>query len=428
MVIDESVISYAIAFDTGLVEFQRAGVSPLDFEHEFKSIWHYLVRAKQEQGSVPSRTVVKTRFPDLYLPRMREQDFPHLLAQLRQRKKHKDFAAALTKAAGSATSYEEVDGAIQGLQSDLNELSTRNGKSHLVDLFDSRTSRRMVREMRTKALSTFDQNIMTGLRAFDQQCGGLAPQQMAVIIGRPSLGKSWLDLLFVANAVMYGKTVMLYPLEMTLYDTACRLYTLFSQAMFGPSQVLRNRELKAGQVNMRKVRDFLATLEDQLPGRIIIADMGELSDPYTAERIEAEVEVYKPDMFWVDYLTLMKPPPSSGVSGDWQSVRMLSNAIKGIAMRHNVVGGCSAQVNREALRVKTFLPRLEHVAYGDSIGQDADVVFSINRKSKNDLYYSVVKNRHGPEIGGDKGIHVMFDVDRGLIFETNEDEETSEAD
>lgn len=425
--IDESVISYAVKFQGALTSFQRDGVSADDFENEFRSIWRYLVRAKQEHGNVPSRQIVKTRFPDLYMPVMREQDYSHLLSQLRQRKKHKDFAAALTKAAGMATSYEEVDDAIQVLQGDLNQLSTRNGKSHLVNLFEKETTNRMIREMRKKRIGgTFESNILTGLKRFDDECGGLTPQQMVVIIGRTSIGKSWLDLLFVAQAVMLGKTVMLYPLEMTLFDTACRLYTLFTQSMFGMRGTLRNRELKAGRVNSRMVREFLTTLEDQLPGRIIIADMGNLSDPYTAERIEAEVELYKPDMFWVDYLTLMKPPPSAKGAGDWQSVRALSNSIKGIAVRQNVVGGCSAQVNREALRVRQFLPRLEHIAYGDSIGQDADVVFSINRKQKDELYYSVVKNRHGEEIGGEKGIRLVFDVDRGLVHEAGEPESDAE--
>ena len=38
------------------------------------------------------------------------------------------------------------------------------------------------------------------------------------------------------------------------------------------------------------------------------------------------------------------------------------------------------------------------IAYGDSIGQDADQVFSVNRNAKG-LYYRLVKNRGGLEIG-----------------------------
>lgn len=229
---------------------------------------------------------------------------------------------------------------------------------------------------------------------------------------------SWLDLLFVASAVMHGAKVVLYPLEMNLTETAMRLYTIFSQKMFGAQKVLKNYDLTMGRVTPAKVARFLAVLEDKFQGQLYVADMANLSDPYTNERIEAEVDIHKPDMFWVDYLTLLKPPPGSGGAADWQAVRALSNGIKNTAMRRNVIGGCSAQVNREALKTKAFLPRLENIAYGDSIGQDSDLVFSINRK-KDYLYYSLVKNRGGPEISRTK---VRFFVDEGLIEEVEEEE------
>ena len=114
------------------------------------------------------------------------------------------------------------------------------------------------------------------------------------------------------------------------------------------------------------------------------------------------------------FLTLMKAPGGYDAD-DHIAIKSLSNGIKGIAQRQNCVGGASTQVNREALKVRAFLPRIEHVAYGDSIGQDADQVISINRRGGgNSLYYAMVKNRHGPEIGKTR---VRFFVDQGIIEE-----------
>lgn len=70
-----------------------------------------------------------------------------------------------------------------------------------------------------------------------------------------------------------------------------------------------------------------------------------------------------------------------------------------------------------------FLPRLEHIAYGDSIGQDADMVFSINRK-KDGLYYALVKNRGGPEISRTK---VNFSINVGIIEEAVETSSREQA-
>lgn len=419
--IDEALISYVVR-NNALVELQKQGVSEEDFVDEYRTVWRFIVRTKREQDTVPSRASLKVQYPELRLPKVEERDVPVLLRQLRQRRKYKDFLTSLTEAAQECTDFEAVDGAIQGLQGRLNSIGFGDGKSHLVDLFSDKATKKMLREIKKRANGQV-MGVPTGLKRFDTFCGGLHKQKMVVVMARPGIGKSWLDLLFVATSVMQGQRVILYPLEMNIFETATRLYTLFSSKLLGQHKVLRNYDLTTGNVNMKRVVRFLHLLEDRFQGQLYVADVASLADPYTNERIEAEVEMYRPDMFWVDYLTLMKPPPR-GRNGDsdWSDVRHLSNGIKNTAMRRNVIGGCSAQVNREAIRTRgVFLPRLENIAYGDSIGQDADNVFSLNRDDKY-LYYALVKNRGGPEIGKTK---VRFQVNVGLL-EEHEDQESDD--
>ena len=395
MQVDEAIISYVVTNDA-LAEIQGVGISDVHFTEDHRPVWRYLLRTKREHDAVPSREVLKARFPDLDLPRVKQRDVAMLVRQIKQRRRYNEFISLLYQAS-ACDDWELVDPAIQTLQADLNSLSVLDtGQSHLVDIFSNAGGKQMMREIRRRRNGVAS-GIPTGLTRFDMMTGGLQAQKMVCVVGRPGLGKSWLDLMFVASAVMAGRTVMLYPLEMTLFETSLRLYTIFSQKMFGMRRVLRNYDLSTGNVSMPKVRRFLGALEDQFKGQLYVADVAALADPYTNERIEAEVELHRPDMFWVDYLTLLKPPPGSQRSDDWAQVRQLSNGIKNTAMRRGTVGGCSAQVNREAIRGAHFLPRLEHIAYGDSIGQDADLVFSINRNSQG-LWYSLVKNRGGPEI------------------------------
>jgi replicative DNA helicase len=189
--------------------------------------------------------------------------------------------------------------------------------------------------------------------------------------------------------------------------------------MFGPTRTLKNLDLTRGNISVKKAVKVLHMLEDTLPGKLLVADVGSMQDPYTMERIEAETEIHKPGMIWVDYITLVKPPPGARQDGEHVAVRQLSNSLAGIGKRRNVVAGCSAQVNREALKVRAFLPRLEHIAYGDSIGQDADIVFSINRKGEY-LFYSVVKNRGGAEI---PKMRMKFMPNEGVLREDAEQPE-----
>lgn len=422
--LDAAIISYAVRFQGAFQELQRSGISEADFVDEYRTVWRYVTRTKRDQDTVPSPAALKVRFPDLETPKVQKRDIPELVSQLKQRRKYIEFLGVLNDAAGEATSFEVVDDVIQQLQGKLNSIAfNSNGRSHLVDMFSEGAKQEMVTEIQRRR-SGQQIGIPTGLRKFDAITGGLQRQQMVTIIGRPGLGKSWLDLLFVSEAVLNGYKVILYPLEMTLAETAFRLYTIFSQRLSRGNRVIRNYDLTMGKVTKRKMVSFLNALEDKFSGQLYVADVGSLADPYTNERIEAEVEVHQPDMFWVDYLTLLKPPVSAGGDSDWQAVRMLSNGIKNTAMRRNTVGGASAQVNREAMRANVFLPRLEHIAYGDSIGQDADKVISINKK-REFLYYALVKNRGGMEIGKTR-VRAMYD--EGLIEEFPEEEDDIEED
>ena len=424
MSLDESLISYAVRYNA-LTELQQLGLSRDHFVDEYKTVWNYLLRTKRQHDTVPSEETLLARFPDLSLPRVRRRDVPVLMNDVRQRYKFIQLLTSINRVADQAVNYDVVDDVIQTLQGELNSLSfSTNNKSHLVDLFSSTGKERMMEDIRHRRRGGVI-GIPTGLKKIDTIAGGLQKQKMVVVMGRTGLGKSWLNLLFVVNAVMNGRSVILYPLEMTLEETAYRLYTLTTSKLFGAKKALKNHDLTMGRVNTRRAARFLNVLEDKFAGKLLVADVGSLADQYTNERIEAEVSAHRPDMFWVDYITLMKPPDSKKSDDGWQSIRQLSNGIATTAKRRNCVGGASAQVSREALKANVFLPRLEHIGYGDSIGQDTDMAVSINRKGP-DLYYALVKNRGGPEIGKTK---VNFAVNIGVICEAKggdpDDDQTS---
>ena len=224
--LDTAIISYVVKNDA-LSEIQRAGVTEDDFVDEYRTVWRFITRTKREQDTVPSATSLRTQYPDLRLPKVEKRDIPVLLRQLRQRRKYKDFLTSLTEAAQDCTDFEAVDGSIQMLQARLNTIGFNTAESHLVDLFSERSTKRMIREVRKRARGQV-MGTPTGLERFDTFCGGLHKQKMVVVMARPGIGKSWLDLLFVATSVLQGKKVILYTLEMNIFETATRLYTLFS--------------------------------------------------------------------------------------------------------------------------------------------------------------------------------------------------------
>jgi replicative DNA helicase len=419
--IDTSIISYIIRRPSAFVQIQLAGIETTDFSEEYQPVWRYMLRAKRQQGVVPSKSVIESRFPDVELHRTREGDLPLLLEEIQKRRKWKQFLDVIDDAARQATNPDDIEEVVGNLHRRVVELSGHVEQQKIVDLFSHDINKRMLKEIRERRLGN-NLGIPTGLARYDA-IGGLHRRRMITVMGRTSRGKTWINLLFVVSAVMSGHKVILYPLEMTLDETAFRLYTIFSHRMFGANKVIRNTDLNMGYVTKRRMISFMNAVEKNFAGQLFVADVGSLADPYTIEKIEAEIEIYNPDLFWVDYITLLKSPGGYDAD-DYMAISALSKGVKGVAQRQNCVAGVSAQVNREAIRTNAMLPRVEHISFGDSIGHDSDQVVSLNRMG-NYMYYAVVKNRHGREIPRTR---VHFDVDVGDIRETEEQGEEGDDD
>lgn len=412
MSVDSSLVSASVKDPSVFRNLLRAGIDETYFTDEWQKAWKWLRKMKKEHGVVPSREVFQNRYPNLELHKVKKSDVGILLNEIRQRRKYMDFLLALDQGA-RCSSPEDLDAAISQLQGDINRMAFRGSNNGLVDLFSPEGRKRILKDQEVRRRKSV-MGIPTGLKRFDMVTGGLQRGRLITIIGRPGTGKSWLDLLFVASGVTHGAKVGLYPLEMTLEETAMRLFSIFSMKMFGAGKVLRNSDLMNGRVSPKKIVKFLNALEDKFSGQLYVADIGSMQDPYTVERVEAEQEVHRFDMQWIDYLTLMKAP-GVGREGqeDHTTVKALSNGCKQIAVRHNTVMGVSAQVSRSAISGNILLPRLEHIAYGDAIGQDSDHVVPIARKPGTaHLYYGMVKNRHGAEIPKTR---IKSAFDEGLI-------------
>jgi replicative DNA helicase len=419
--LDESVISHVLRKPETLRDLRRAGITEDYFVEDFQKVWRWLTKMNKQHGTVPSVDAAKVRFHDLEIRKIRGRDLPILLSELHDRKLWMDFLGTLDDASRTATSPAEVRDAMANLQQTMNGLIVRNGANNIVDLFSEEGAKRMLKDMKKRKRGGGN-GIPTGFKRLDYITGGLQPGRLTVIIARPGIGKTWLNLSFVASAVMYGAKVMLFPLEMSLEDTAYRLYTIFSHKMYGPSKAMKNLDLSSGRVSTKKFRKYLDALQDRFDGMLLVADIGSMSDPYTVDRIDAEIELNGPDFAWVDYLTLLKSPVGRDGQEDHTTIKALSNGMKHTLVRHNCAGGFSAQVNRESMKVRSFLPRVEHIAYGDAIGQDADHVIPINKRPNQPdrAYYAMVKNRHGPEIGKTR---LKFAVNEGDIEESEEQDE-----
>lgn len=403
---------------------QRLGVSAEDFEEPYSKIWNGALRIKRQSGHIPSRDVMSRRYPDaVWSRRTRATDLPVLVHELRARKNYNNFLEIITNVARECTDPDLLPDALAALQGQLNQLSLRNGGSSLVDVTSPDYQKELFSEIRRRRTEEV-QGVSTGFPTLDAATGGLQAGRLISVIARAGSYKTWLDLFFVAEGVMQGKKVILYPLEMTTFETMMRLYTIFSHKIFGGRKTFKNLDLSQGRINKRRFTQFLSKLEDQYNGQLLVADITKLDGEYTVERIEAEIEMHQPHMWWVDYLTLLRIPGKTSDSAEWQGIKFLTRSLKGIASRSHTIGGCSAQVNRDYIKSRSKLPRPEHISFGDSLAHDADQVISLAKLNSNTIMYGLSKNRHGPEI---QQVTCKVDVNLGVIQEEQIQEDENET-
>lgn len=227
--------------------------------------------------------------------------------------------------------------------------------------------------------------IPTGFKNLNQITGGLEPQKLYIIGGRPAMGKTALALNIAANVSRQGKRVAVFSLEMGQREVVKRIVS--SAARVG------NYKLKFGKLNddeWQKMGDVFQDIKDN----IIINDSsvktasGILSDclqwnvkhRQTGEKIELVV---------IDYLQLMssdKPRTEKRLA-----IGENSRMCKIMAKKLNCPVILLSQLSRANEFRPDKRPQLSDLRESGEIEQDADVVIFVHREE----YYNPKPENNG---------------------------------
>jgi replicative DNA helicase len=216
---------------------------------------------------------------------------------------------------------------------------------------------------------------LSGFSGLDEFLGGFQPADLAIIAGRPSLGKTSLVLSIARNAAVdYGACIAMFSLEMAREPL-----------------VLRMLSSESG-VDLRRVR---LGLHDEDEERRIMEATGRLSEApiyvddspqlrvvemrSKARRLHYEQGI---NLIIVDYLQLMQGEGRG--ENRVQEISYISRSLKAIARELNVPVLAVSQLSRAVEWRASHKPQLSDLRESGSIEQDADVVLFIYR---DDYYY-----------------------------------------
>jgi replicative DNA helicase len=263
-----------------------------------------------------------------------------------------------------------------------------------------------------------------GFPTLDEVTGGMTPGQLVIFCSRPSVGKSYLMCRAAVEAILAGKTVLFFSLEMAAFSLQTRMLSMLAakddKAMdIDPSAV---RKGSIGWTNVLDVKAFMKRSFGKAGmGDVIIVDNSDPASPLTEHRLQAIIEQERPDIAFLDYLQLFARINARGGMDLRNEVARMSSLCKSLGDMYKIPFVTASQINRPG-ESKVNPPSLSTLAESDSPGQDADVVITMVPPSRHVRKAFVAKNREGPD--GDY-FHLEFDPGRGVVEEVTADQAQS---
>jgi replicative DNA helicase len=271
-------------------------------------------------------------------------------------------------------------------------------------------------------VSAEEECIATGLADFDSGLGGgLRRASLAVLGGRPSMGKSTFELAVCRRAAKAGHGVLLFSMEMKLRDCMRRMAT---DACWSREMPVSYAKEAAGKLNERERRTYelgAKTLTD-LP--IMIEDRTGLTMSEIAAQTRRVAELFarqgkRLSLVIVDHLDHMTP--SNRYRGNKvQEVGEYSAGMQRLAKSEQVAVLALHQLNRNPEARDNKRAELSDLRDSGRLEQDADIVLFAYRPAyylerlkyddpdderkriemldakRHDLEINIAKQRNGP--------------------------------
>jgi len=232
---------------------------------------------------------------------------------------------------------------------------------------------------------TSSKGVPTGFADVDNFIVEMEKGQLIVLAASTGKGKSALAINIATNAALAGKQVLLFNFEMKTEDIVMR--QLCSRAMID-SRSIKKMEIDemGGEVERSLAELYKANLT--FNDKDLDMNVAAIQSRCQQKKFESGL-----DLIVIDYLQLIRLDKAENRT---VGVGDICRAIKLMAIKLDVPVLCLSQLNREVFREKDE-PELHHLRDSGNIEQDADHVWFIVKKNKEDnaTQLKIAKNRNG---------------------------------
>lgn len=348
------------------------------YPNEYKWIESYYLK----NSRTPQKASFKLNFPNFVFKVADETE--HFVEEVKHEHKLKSITAAVNEIL-DRTDIGDGDGALQAMHTAAMSISQDLGLINDGDIF--RDNEDIIKEfqMRKERYELYGSSgIATGFETFDERTGGFSPAELWIIAARTGKGKSWSMQKFAAHAALMDNRVLYYALEQPRANVFARIASLISLKVAGQVYTAQNL-IRGKDYDAAEFHRFVSDLRENIKGALNVADgtMGKVS---TAS-IAAGIERNKPDIVFVDHITLMGKR-----SNDHAGVGEVADELTFMANKYGIPIVAGAQLNRAGANADAGT---ETIAEADKIGQDASGIVFIQNHSARVIEYKTIKYRNG---------------------------------
>ena len=260
----------------------------------------------------------------------------------------------------------------------LFDLAERGSFSKSFIKFDAALNQTI--EMASRAFKSIEGivGVPTGLTDLDDRLGGLHNQDLVVIGGRPSMGKTALatNIAFHAAKNIQDKglksSVAFFSLEMSSEQLSTRILSEQSR--------IKSNDIRRGKISEEQFDKFIETSKNISELPLYIDETPAISIAAISNRARRIKRLFGCELVVVDYIQLMRATNIRN-EGRVQEISEITQGLKAIAKELNVPVLAVSQLSRAVEQRDDKKPQLSDLRESGSIEQDADVVMFVYREA-----------------------------------------------
>ena len=219
--------------------------------------------------------------------------------------------------------------------------------------------------------------VPTGLTDLDSRLGGMHKQDLIIIAGRPSMGKTALatNIAFHAAKNIEKKgaksTVAFFSLEMSSEQLSTRILSEQSR--------IRSNDIRRGKVSETEFEKFIETSKNIFELPLYIDETPAITIAAISNRSRRIKRLFGLELIIVDYIQLMRAAGKE--NNRVQEISEITQGLKALAKELNVPVLALSQLSRQVEQRDDKKPQLSDLRESGSIEQDADVVMFVFREA-----------------------------------------------